>query len=367
LRLTEFKADVGSIPITWCVDRDWLKNHTDSEQYVLLSVAPPEKSGAKAEWRGWAKLSDMMAYVTFYRPGKNRILARVTPTKKGVADWMERNRDGGGWQGRAMEFPESYYDEEAIKNCKYLLTKHWMYEDRLWNYIDIDMPNGCFAKEPSDREKNWVNFFFKNKAVDQCEFRRRRMLAYTVQPLVFSVIFLFFALAISVFQIFNLMIGKWIIWEDMSAFNIDRKVDFLTIKKLGDLKWLLIPMPWLTTAACILWKFTHLSRWMLIPISFIILIPLAYFAITLLVLGIESLVKWRERTSPKAQAARKAKLEKERQRQLALYKAELEALDLLLCSSGKRVTKIKDLPRNKRTIKLRFQDLKSRVCRPFAR
>jgi len=84
LRLTEFKSDVGSIPITWCVDRDWLFKNSDSEQYVLLSVAPPEKGGDKAEWRGWAKLSDMMAYVTFYRPGKNRILARVTPTKKQI-------------------------------------------------------------------------------------------------------------------------------------------------------------------------------------------------------------------------------------------------------------------------------------------
>jgi hypothetical protein len=276
---------------------------------------------------------------------------------------MERTRDGGNWQGRAMDFPESYYEE----NCKYLLAKHWMFEDRLWNYIDIDMPSGCFAKEPSDWEKNWVNFFFKNKAVDQCEFRRRRMLAYPVQPFVFAVIFLFFALIISLVQIFNLMIGRWTIWEEVSAFKIDRKVDFLTIEKFGNLKWLLLPMPWLITVAFVLLKITHLKVWMLIPPAFLLLIPIAYLILAIVIIGCEAFGKWITRRSPRIQEARKKKLEKERQRQLALRKAELEALDLLLCSSGKRITKIKDLPKNKRTIKLKFNAVKSRVCRPFAR
>lgn len=367
LRLTETKADVGSIPITWCVDREWLFKNSNSEQYVLLSSAPPEKGGEKAEWRGWAKLSDMMAYVTFYRPGKNRILARVTPTRKGVEDWMERSRDGGSWQGRAMEFPEGWYDEKQKQDCKYLLTKNWMEKDRLWNYIDIDMPTGCFAKEPSDREKNWVNFWFKNKAVDQCEFRRRRMLAYTVQPIVISLVFLFYALVISCVQLFNLMIGYWTVWEEVSAFKIDRRVSFLTIEKFGNLRWILLPVPWLLTASCILCKITHLKRWMLIPPAFLLAIPIFYLLILLVMLGCEALGKWITKRSPRIRAAREWKKERERLRQLALYKAELEALDLLLCSSGKRIYRLKDLPKNKRTIKLRFQGVKSLVCKPFAR
>lgn len=369
LRLTETKANVGAIPITWCVDRDWLFKNSNSDQYVLLCSAPPESGGHVAEWRGWAKLSDMMAYVTFYRPGKNRILARVTPTRDGVNEWMERSRDGSSWMGRAMEFPEGYYSDLEKKNCKYLLTRGlltrgWIGHNRLWNYIDIDMPPGCFAKEPSNIEKIWVNFFFKNKAVDQCEFRRRRMLAYTVQPLIFLVVALFWAVVISCVQILNLMIGKWTVWEDFKAFSIDKRVDFLKVEKFGPLDWMFVPVPGITTAACVLWRITHLWKWMLIIPALLLVIPIV---IGFLCLGI-ALFDWIYRSivkrSPRIRAAHAKAREVER---LAIQKAELEALDLLLCNSGKRIYKLGDLPKNKRTIKLRFQNIKSAVCKPFAR
>jgi hypothetical protein len=366
LRLTETKADVGSIPITWCVDKEWLFKNSNSEQYVLLASAPPENGGDKAEWRGHAKLSDMMAYVTLYRPGKNRIIARVSD-KAEIDEWVTRSRYGDRWQSNVMAFPESHWSDARKEKCKYMLTKGWRGADRLWNYLDIDMPTGCFAKEPSDTEKKWVNFFFKNKAVDQCEFRRRRMLAYTVQPIVFSVIFIFYALAISCIQLFNLMIGKWTIWEKISAFKIDRRVDFLTIKKLGHLRYLLLPVPWLTTAAYVIFWFTHLMRWLLIPPAYLLAIPILFGMITLIMLGFDFLIAWSIKRSPRIRAARERKIELERLRRLALYKAELEALDLLLCSSGKRITRFRDLPKNKRTIKLRFEGIKSLVCRPFAR
>lgn len=163
------------------------------------------------------------------------------------------------------------------------------------------------------------------------------------------------------------MIGYWTVWEEVSAFKIDRRVSFLTIEKFSPINWLLLPMPWLTTAACILWRITHLKRWLLIPPTFLLAIPILFGLLVLVILGCEALGKWITKRSPRIRAARERKKELERLRQLALYKAELEALDLLLCSSGKRIYRLKDLPKNKRTIKLRFEALKASVCKPFAR
>ena len=49
-----------------------------------------------------------------------------------------------------------------------------------------------------------------------------------------------------------------------------------------------------------------------------------------------------------------------------IWYLEQENTDLLVCSPDKKITSINDLPSNKKTIYLRFQDLKSKVCRPFS-
>ncbi|MCK9567384.1 hypothetical protein M0R72_00375 [Candidatus Pacearchaeota archaeon] len=382
LRLTETGVITGSIPITWCVDRDWLLNHSRKELYVLLSVAPPESSGQTAEWRGWAKLSDMMAYVTFYRHGKNRILAWVTDSKEDIDKWMMRSREErGGWNLQAMSFPNHWDGDRDV--CTYLLAKRWMEESSSYDlgpkaiqsHLDVDLPSGCFAPEPSEFEKKWVNFFFRNKAVDQCEFRRRRILAYTVQPIAFVLAVILFIVVTLCIQIFNLMIGKWTVWNNFfsSSAEIDRRIDFLTIKKFDPLSWLLIPVPWLMVAAFTLSKIKclHFQKWFLLAPAYLLVIPIGFWLLVLAIVSIEKIKKWAEDRSPRIRAAKRAAKQKAEDEYLArmaiIRKAELETLELLLCSSGKRITTIKDLPKSKRTIKLRFQGVKARVCKPFAR
>ena len=379
LRLTETGVVTGSMPITWCVDRKWLLENSRKELYVLLSVAPPKKSGQMAEWRGWAKLSDMMAYITFYRHGKNRILALVTNNKEDIFRWMMRNREErGGWHYKAMAFPEVWDGEKDILARRWKssdLSNSTIPGDPVYSHLDVDLPSGCFAPEPSDFEKQWVNFFFKNKAVDQCEFRRRRILAYTVQPIAFVLAIILFIVVTSCIQLFNLMIGKWTVWKNFFSSNleIDRRIDFLTIKKFDPLSWILIPVPWIMLGAFIISriKCLHFYKWFLLAPAYLLAITIGFWLLVLCIVGIEKLKKWAEDRSPRIRAdklAARQKAEDEHfERLAAIRKAELEALELLMCSSGKRIKTIKDLPKSKRTIKLRFQGVKARVCKPFAR
>jgi hypothetical protein len=49
-----------------------------------------------------------------------------------------------------------------------------------------------------------------------------------------------------------------------------------------------------------------------------------------------------------------------------LWYMDKEEMDTLVCDANKKPLNISDLPVKHRTIKLRFLDLKSRVCRPFS-
>jgi len=79
IRLGQSSVSSGSVPIFWCVSKEWLKKNHPSHFRLQVSTFPLcEKSRAvKAEWREVFKLSDMAGYVTFYRGGPCRIAAKV--------------------------------------------------------------------------------------------------------------------------------------------------------------------------------------------------------------------------------------------------------------------------------------------------
>jgi hypothetical protein len=322
----------------------------------------------------------MMAYVTFYRNGKNRILALVTDRKGDIEKWMLRNKEErGGWHYQAMAFPTPWDGKDDV--CKYLLAHRWEMiaaesgQDAIYSYLDIDLPSDCFAKEPSEFEKTWVNFFFRNKAVDQCEFRRRRILAYTVQPIAFVIAVALYIVVTACIQIFNLMIGKWTVWTNYFSSDsvIDRRIDFLIVKKLDPLQWILVPVPWMMVGVFLLSriKCLHFFNWLWCIPAYLLIIPIGFWLLVFLIVGVDKLNKWSENRRPRIidekRAARQKAEDELLTRMEIIRKAELASLDLILCSSGKKITRINDLPRSKRTIKLRFQGLKAMVCKPFAR
>jgi hypothetical protein len=297
----------------------------------------------------------MMAYITFYRPGKNRILARVTPSKiSGIYNWMKR--DCGAWVFDAMDFGNAWDVEEP----SFLLSKEWKEPDRLWNYIDVDIPGDCFAKEPSDFEKGWVNFFYKEKAVDQCEFRKRRMIAYTFQPISFLLCLLVFCIGRFSATIINSLIGQWVLWEKgffLHPFTVKSRYDFLKIDAFGDWYWVFYPAPLLSViVSFVLTEIFH-NSWYLLVAPGVLLAVLVFFGVLVFFVSRKPIrISLREKRQQEKEAA-----------ELVRIQAEFESLDMLFCSSPKRITRIKDLPKPKRTIKLRFNGLKGLVCKPFAK
>jgi len=139
IKLLETEVTSASLPITWRVNKNWLKKNGADWDILFSTVSFDDDR--KTEWRSKCKLTDLVHYVKFLRPGKNRIFAIIS-----------------------CGYRDCYIDEKSTS-------------------LDVDLPEEVFADEPPAWEKNWVNFFFSTKAVDQCDFRKRRLLAYTIQPI----------------------------------------------------------------------------------------------------------------------------------------------------------------------------------------
>ena len=171
-KLLESTVQSASIPITWCIGKKWLKKYGANGEVLLATV--PLGGGKRVEWRGKYKIQDLVGYVKFLRPGKNRIFC-IIPEGWAYSDYPERiskfwnTKTDGDWD----------YDIISSSENDPAIYEPWLKYD----YLDVELPEEVFANEPPKWEKAWVNFFFSSPAIDQCDFRRRRLLAYSIQPL----------------------------------------------------------------------------------------------------------------------------------------------------------------------------------------
>lgn len=168
--LVEKEITGATIPIRWCIEKDSLnafkariaEEHI-KDPYLLLVIV----SGSSVEHL-LAPFDQMMEYVQLRHPGENKIFAAVVWDEKGYKGLWRRfiKRENGSYNN-VLVFGK-FFDPPFLSIGKAELT--------------IDVPVELFAKKPPAWEQRWVNFFFETKAKDQCQYRRRRILAYSAQP-----------------------------------------------------------------------------------------------------------------------------------------------------------------------------------------
>ena len=167
MKLIVSSEEVGSptVPLRWCITPDEVQ-HLKQEKMLnphLLLVA------IHGDWevdRQLVPLSQMLTYVTFSRSGKNRLAACIVSNSESVKELKKR------YLGK---------DEYGHYNCN-------VFEDGRLQVgyaqtgVTVQVAKEFFAKEPAAWERFWVNLWFETRQRDQCQFRRRRMLAYSIQP-----------------------------------------------------------------------------------------------------------------------------------------------------------------------------------------
>jgi hypothetical protein len=385
LKVLEHSVDSGAIPVTWCVSKEYIKEIGEDalvDRRVVL-VSAPLRPGVlckdNAEWRTVADVKDMMAYVTFLRSGSNRIFAFLTSRYNDLDRVFQSSRSGEGkWEHNIL----SYYNQKENDDlCP--CDGSFLIQAQIAT-LDIDLPKECFAKPPPEWLSNIANWFWQYKPIDQCAFRRRVLLSVFPFPIAPILALLSMVLRFIVAFGCTLVACRGVNWTPVihpttwSIFSIfdDIKGSYLIFPKLPlTMRYGFVgvgPILFLTGIAYLfgldLWIGVHIYMLFLLGLLTLVVCTIGFTVLVVSIVWImtklwsigflqsiskaldRKLVEWRKQREAEDEAWAKQRA--------------LEEAELLECYA-QNFRKMRDLPKRKRTLKLRFKGTKARVCRPF--
>lgn len=298
--------------------------------------------------RSLVPLEQAVHHVQLHGPGTNRIMVAIV--------WDGENRskatcllekEGKSSRSYNLDVLSADHSEIRTKNVASMESAS----------IDVDVNESFFAKEPTKWEKWWVNLMESSKAVDQCEFRKRRLFAYTIQP----VVVIFWVLAGLVTALFCGFFGKKVSFTPIVS-SIDKNADFSDIyeDKFGYFftgPWTFCFRPFMLFVVLLgsLVGIEFLNDWQLLAGTFFLVLLLLWLIIGL----IGSITKKFQKEKWQREEEERRRKAEALEQEIAEYRNRMESL---LCS---RVpTKITKPPRV--TVRLLFEGVKAKVCRPFA-
>lgn len=362
LHITDNDVTGGNVAVSWCTDKELLAelaNEKIKDPQLVIVVAPEgSKYRSSKEYRKVVPLNELMTYVEFRVPGKNKIWAFVSQLSGKEARNEYLKRSGGDYETDILS-----HDGERFST---------RYQEFTADPLDLYVPEACFAPEPPAWEKTWVNHFFSNPAVDQCHFRKRRIFAYTIQLL------LMFGSILARFPIYllALLIGSRNLSPKYMLHPLDYGLkDSLDVLKGGS--YFVRPdnnMPTKTAKQEI--KYLAARGWTVpfmpiisIPIVLILLAgkPMVLAMIGIVIIGLLLILVgiwfFAEGEARRIYNKVDAWLDDRFAGKEFAY-LDAEEMDLLVCTGKPK--NYANLPSKKKTFRLRFSNLKAKVCRPFS-
>lgn len=355
----------GSIPVSWCIDAEtatYLVESRVPNPHVVIVVSPVNNYHPSKEYRKVVPLKDLMTYVEFHSAGPNKIWAFIS-----IKDKLSQCRDS------YLSRTHRVYDTDLLSSDgdEFLFFRFSATERTLLysEPLQVEVPQQIFAKDPPQWEQEWVNHFFRSLPLDQCDYRRRRLFAYGVQPFILlgnlfvRLCLLFFGflylsrgltfkyllhpLTYNLSEAIHVMEGSWLV-------PVDKEVlPKMTFRYVFSKMWKFIFMPWFIILTFVCW----LGHCLIIPAILVMAVFLACCVISFVEM---------ERYHPVAKFL--TNLFRRRARVVSpsdyWYMDDTEAIT---CSPTDQVrTSVNALPPKYRTIRLRISELKSKVCRPFS-
>jgi hypothetical protein len=134
LHIADTDVTSGSIPITWCLNKELLERlselHIEDPQ-VVISVAPVSSNyNSTMEYRKVVPLKDMLAYVDFHFPGKNKIYAVISGEAKKLAKETYLARRNYGYY-------EDVLNTSGDDYCSWIYCKAVP--------LEVEVPEDCFG------------------------------------------------------------------------------------------------------------------------------------------------------------------------------------------------------------------------------
>ncbi len=202
LQVVDPTIQQASVRLRWCVKRsflDTLKIEDGEKLFVLIILKGDLGSYYGDPWyeyhserRQLLPLERMSAFIQLQKPGEFEVVSILLKGSRGQLEKIKTrayHRDGS-----------RRHDEELLaKGSAYCAV----------TTLKLNVPEGCSAPEPSKFEKWWVNFLFRDAPRDECVLRRRRILAYTFQPVVLLVWFLGVTTFRFLLAFVLMVVGQW--------------------------------------------------------------------------------------------------------------------------------------------------------------
>jgi len=383
-----------TIFLSWCLERnevEELKRRGAKNPCMLLSVV----NDYGETDRYVVPLEEGATYIQLRRPRKNKILAIVIWRDDGnvskiknellsrrvlyeveVLDYLKENFLG----------KENYGDNHMLtRDIARLSTQ---------SEIEVIVPENIFAKKPPKWEWWWVNLWFEREPKDQCQYRRRRFIAYTIQPpivFLWVVLITFFRFLAAFMLLFcglrNVNLKPIIHPFKYSSSDIWYYVEkndsiFLTTKTGKPRHWLFLffspPIILIFLLAVIYIRvffpeipfFNLISKWYhYIIVTFIVMIIFVAMVYSIKIIFkflkmIFNFLKPSVSTTPLTIRKIERKIESTYQ-EIKKKKEEKKEKELmqLLCDFKEEPRETRE---KKKTVYLRFLEIKAKLCKPFA-
>lgn len=366
LHVADTDVTTGSISVGWCVSLDTLKELADNgikNPVVVLVTSPEGEYSQGKQWRTVVPLKDLVGYVEFRSAGKNNIWGFITENKRSAQNhFLETSSVTGNYSYSVLNhdatdwYRNPNFSTTAILEFNQLNAIKEELLGRLSKPVSVMVPEGIFAPEPAEWEKAWVNHYLgRNRPVDQCDFRRRRLFAYTVQ----LVLMFFGIMARLLITLFSSIMGlRGFTLQHVlhpmshSLFDADELLQGGTwFIGRGDnvfLNWIRLPLIPVAYPIYAILYCTHAF----VPVIFGVLVFGLVAAFILLgAYLVEKLTR---------HVIDKEKID-------TAWYLNKEEMSYLVCNNDAvKATTIQDLPFAKRTVRLHFQNIKSKICRPFS-
>ncbi|MEY4722673.1 MAG: hypothetical protein RLZZ324_186 [Candidatus Parcubacteria bacterium] len=408
---TQLVGIAGAVPVSWCLDRETAQKLTGQPAFLLLVTAPDGSAqrSVQHELRQVVALTDPLAYVSFARAGLNRVFARLLVGGT-LGEWNNRYKATGGnrrYEEAVRDFDGDGHSNtaelarEKLVNCKEdlrsateRLDEHSAasvaeYAERIppaeialmvaehgQAVLPVDVPASSFATAPF-WEEPFVNWLFKHQPADQCEYRKRRFLAYPLGIIVllfkyaFSLLFGIVRISLLPRRIETNHVLHPLTYDFVWPANIEG--GYFWTEKPGDSPMLArFPLILLTplylgliagvmTLSHAFQGHAWYVRFALTYASSIGIILCVIVAI-LVVIAVMNI-----RTADLSDAYEAIRVRLGRPSSASQAAITDSDLELLVCESRQHVPSFAMVPRERRTLKLRFLDIKSKVCMPFSR
>lgn len=421
---------MATIPVRWCLSDGlirMIKERNFKKPYVLLivrSITPTVSADYSIdEYRDTliraVPLTAEMSYISFSRPGRNEICAVVVDlADKASATVIARLQATAGSRyyyrdddfvnpsGMSADYTMLHHDGTSKRDA-FDGSVEWIEVNAA---VEVVVPKEMFAPPPPAWLKKLVKAYFRTGEFDQCHFRRRAIVSGLASAIWMPIAFVVKVLAILVALFLGLrkipyktilrplelnpvtpitdaMKSVWYYKKPDEYNNADKRSLLVCIYSLPVLA--LLPLVVYAAAKLLVlidgaeknFPFLKLSlgEAYLYTIAWIVVVP----AVVAISIGITAgwgwllsksgiLKSWsksslnlahrkRERAEREAAAQRQA----EEDRAAALLR-ELQAMTCNLATNPGEVS-LAALPREKQTIRLRLSELKTQVCRPFAK